>query len=147
MSEVAGDQRTRDEKERPKGPQPYIYNMYRHRSECRYAIYNMYRRRFRPTQADNTTPSLTLYDNRRNMNENPKNLDSKTIHIIWRCKTGRFASSNRPFRIAKQAVSQRQMTLIANSLNTSGLDNRINRERNMNNIYIQNGLTDGNSRR
>lgn len=77
------------------------------------------------------------------MNENPKNLDSKTIHIIWRCKTGRFASSNGPFRIAKQAVSQRQMAHIASLLNINGLQNRINRERNMNNIYIQNGLTDG----
>lgn len=28
------------EKERPKGPQPYIYNMYRDWPECRYAIYN-----------------------------------------------------------------------------------------------------------
>ena len=27
------------EKERPNGPQPYIYNMYRDRPECRYAIY------------------------------------------------------------------------------------------------------------
>ena len=26
-------------KERPNGPQPYIYNMYRDRPECRYAIY------------------------------------------------------------------------------------------------------------
>lgn len=91
-------------------------------------IYNMYSTRFRPTQADNITPSATLYDNGQNMNDNSKNLDSKTIPIIWRCKTGRFASSKGPFRIAKQTVSQCQMALIANSLNASGLQSRINEE-------------------
>lgn len=29
-------------------------------------------------------------------------------HIIWRCETGRFSSSNGPFQRAKRAVSQRQ---------------------------------------
>lgn len=66
------------------------------------------------------------------MNENPKNLDSKTIHIIWRCKTGRFASSNGPFRIAKQAVSQRQMVGIAKLLRIKDLARGCNQVRSLN---------------